>query len=332
MTEQTRPPLGGLSLGGSARPGGRPGAAAARPAGRRGLAAAARRRPSGRRAQVGFHLRRRPLHALAALVLTTIVALAIVGPLLPLPDPDAQDLLGRLEGPMTRGRAGQLHLAGTDHLGRDVLSRVVLGSRATLGVALTTVLVAGAFGTLLGLLAGYRRGAVDQAIMRLVDLQMAFPSMLFAIFLLYLMGANLFNLVLLLAIIGWTSVARIVRAQTFALRNQVFVESARAIGCSHVRILWRHILPHLVPVLAVIVVFDFSGVMLAEAGLSFLGLGVQPPDTSWGRMIAEGQRFIPAGAWWLFLIPGGAIFLTVLSSRLVSSWIQEIVGRTVDAG
>lgn len=268
-----------------------------------------------------------PIHAAAAVILVLLFGLALVGPLLPLPDHQQQDLLVRLQPPMSRGSDGTLHIAGTDQLGRDVLSRLVAGARVTLGVALVTVILAGLVGAIFGLLAGFRGGVVDHAIMRLVDLQMAFPSLLFAVFLLYLLGANLVNLVLLLVIFGWYSVARIARAQTLGLRNQTFVESARAIGCTETRIVVRHIFPHLIPVLTVIAVFDFSSVMLAEAGLSFLGLGVQPPDTSWGRMISEGQSYIYSGGWWLFLFPGAAIFLAVLSTRLVSSWIQNIIGR-----
>ena len=215
-----------------------------------------------------------------------MVTLALVGPLLPLPEHQDQDLIARLQPPMSRSTDGALHIGGTDQLGRDVVSRLIAGARVTLGVALVTVVIAGSIGTLLGLLAGYRGGVLDHAVMRLVDLQIAFPSLLFAVFLLYLLGSNIMNLVLLLALFGWYSFTRIARAQTLSLRNQTFIESAKAIGCSETRILTRHIFPHLVPVLAVIAVFDFSGVMLAEAGLSFLGLGVQPPDTSWGRMIS----------------------------------------------
>lgn len=279
-------------------------------------------------ARVRKQITSNPVHAGAAIIIILMVGLALVGPLLPIPDHQEQDLMVRLQPPMSRGTDGTLHIAGTDQLGRDVFSRLISGARVTLGIALMTVILAGSIGALLGLLAGYRGGVIDHAIMRLVDLQMAFPSLLFAVFLLYLLGANLVNLVLLLVIFGWYSFTRITRAQTLSLRNQTFIESARAIGCSETRILIRHIFPHLVPVLAVIAVFDFSGVMLAEAGLSFLGLGVQPPDTSWGRMISEGQSYIYSGGWWLFLFPGAAIFLAVLSTRLTSAWIQNIVGRT----
>jgi peptide/nickel transport system permease protein len=157
---------------------------------------------------------------------------------------------------------------------------------------------------------------------------MAFPPLLLAVFLLYLIGPSVTNLVLLLAAFGWVGFARIARAQTLSLRRQPFVEGAIALGCSEGRVLLRHILPHLVPALAVTAVFEFAGVMLAEAGLSFLGLGVQPPDASWGLMLAQGQSFVTSGAWWLIAIPGLAIFLVTFPANLVSRWAQELLGTT----
>lgn len=272
--------------------------------------------------------RTRPMQAASICILLIMIFLALGGFLLPLPDAQEQDLLHRLQAPMTRTANGTLHIAGTDQLGRDVLSRVILGARISLGVALATVIISGTLGSLAGMIAGYRGGILDQAVMRLVDLQMAFPTMLLAIFLLYLLGSSLLNLIVLLSLMSWVGYARMARAQTLSVKNQVFVESAQALGCSTPRLLLRHILPHLLPVLLVIAVFDFAGVMLAEAGLSFLGLGVQPPDTSWGRMIADGQSFIFSGGWWLFLIPGVAIFITVLSTRIASTWVQERIGTT----
>lgn len=277
-------------------------------------------------------LRGRPVHLLSVTILLVLVGLAVGGSALPLPDAGEQHLNARLSPPLTRTEDGTLHLAGTDQLGRDTLSRAIAGARVSLGIALATVLVAGPIGSIIGLVAGYRGGLVDQLVMRLVDLQMAFPTLLFAVFLLYLVGASVLNLVILLSILSWISYARMARAQTLALRNAVFVESATALGCSNLRILFRHILPHLVPVLTVVAVFDFGAVMLAEAGLSFLGLGVQPPDVSWGRMIAEGQAFIYSGGWWLFLLPGLAIFMTVLAARISSAWIQDFLEPARGAG
>lgn len=272
--------------------------------------------------------KRRPLQFGAFAVFLAILAIALVGPALPLADPNDQNLLGRLSEPMSTDASGTFHIAGTDQLGRDVLSRVVSGARVSIGVALVTVALAGIIGSTIGLIAGYYGGIVDQVVMRLIDLQMAFPSMLIAIFLLYLLGSNLTNLVFLLVLLSWVGFARMARAQTLTVKTQTYVESAQVLGCHPIRILLRHILPQLAPVLLVIAVFDFAGVMLAEAGLSFLGLGVQPPDSSWGRMIAEGQQFVYSGGWWLFLIPGLAIFVTVLSAKLSSDLFQEWLGPT----
>jgi peptide/nickel transport system permease protein len=175
-----------------------------------------------------------------------------------------------------------------------------------------------------GLIAGYRRGWLDQVVMRLVDLQMAFPAMLLAIFLLYLVGSSVTNLVVLLTIFSWAGFARVARAETLRVRNLPFVEGAVAVGARTDRILWRHILPHLVPVLSVLAVFDFAGVMLAESSLSFLGLGIQPPGSSWGLMLADSREHVYTGGWWLFLIPGAALFITTLSASLSSRWLQEL--------
>jgi peptide/nickel transport system permease protein len=272
------------------------------------------------------HIRRRPAYAAATGLLGVMVALVLVGPLLALPAPEQQALADRLKPPLTRGVDGTLHLAGTDQLGRDVFARIVHGGRLSIGIALLAVLVSGVSGSMAGLVAGYRLGIVDSLVMRLADLQMAFPPLLLAIFLLYLLGPSVFNLVLLLSLFSWVGYARIARAQTLAVRHQPFVEGAVALGCTETRVLLRHILPHLLPALAVVSVFDFAAVMLAEAGLSFLGLGVQPPGASWGLMLAQGQQFTGSDAWWLIAAPGLAIFLTVFSSNLVSRWAQELLG------
>jgi peptide/nickel transport system permease protein len=195
-----------------------------------------------------------------------------------------------------------------------------------LALALAAVIVSGIFGTMLGLVAGYRGGIFDYAVMRLVDFQMAMPSLLLAIFLIYLLGPSLLNLVILLSVLSWSSYTRIVRSDTLGLRSADYVDAAIIGGANQRRILGKHILPQVLPVLSVAAVFDFSAVILAEAGISFLGFGVQPPQTSWGRMISEGQEFITTGAWWLFAAPGVSIILTVLSVRLGSSWVGHLLG------
>ena len=270
--------------------------------------------------------RKAPVGATAIALLLVIVGTILLGPILPLADPQAPSLSDRLQPPMSIGKDGTRHLLGTDQLGRDVLSRTIYGGRISLGVAISAVVVSGIVGTLLGLLAGYRKGPIDYAIMRLVDFQMAMPSLLLAIFLIYLIGSSIFNLILLLSILSWYSYTRIARSEALRLSRSSFVDAAVVCGAGEQRILFRHILPQMVPVLTVIAVFDFSAVILAEAGISFLGFGVQPPQTSWGRMISEGQQFITTGNWWLFLAPGMAIFLTVLSVRLGSGWIAQLLG------
>lgn len=289
------------------------------------LSAAAGRWPLLRRA------RKRPAYAAATAVLALIVLTTLAGPLLPLADPHTPALLERVQPPFSRGADGTLHLAGTDQLGRDVLSRLVHGGRVSIMIALATMLLSGVVGSALGIVAGYRLGIVDQIMMRCADLQLAFPSMLLAIFMLYLLGPSVLNLVLLLSVFSWAGFARIARAQTLSVRSSAFVEGAVAIGCTDRRILVRHILPHLLPALTVVAVFEFAAVILAEAGLTFLGLGVQPPDASWGLMLAQGQSFITAGAWWLVAVPAGVIFLTTVSANLACRWAQELLSARANS-
>lgn len=281
-----------------------------------------------RGAPIWQKVRRRPLYAAAAAMFVVMVLMAVAGPWLPLPDPQTPQLSDRLVSPMTRGESGTLHLAGTDQLGRDVFSRTVHGARISIALAATVVLIAGIAGSALGLLAGYLRGPVDLLVMRLADLQMAFPGLLLALLVLYVLGGGIPQLVGLLAVLSWIGFARMARGQTLTLRDRPFIEAATCIGASPRRIMLRHILPHLLPVLAMVGVLNFAAMILAEAGLSFLGLGVQPPTASWGTMVAEGRDFVGTGAWWLFLTPGFAIFITVFSANLTSRWAQELLGIT----
>jgi peptide/nickel transport system permease protein len=278
------------------------------------------RRTRGARAWMAA--RRDPVYAFAAAFLAMVVAIAIAGPYLPVRDPDTQVLGDRLTGPMERGPSGALYIAGSDNLGRDTLSRTIHGARLSIGIAAAAAIIAGLAGTALGVVAAYRGGIADLLVMRMVDLQMAFPSLVLAIFLLYLLGSTVTNLVVLLVVFSWAAFARMARAQTLSLRNQAFVEGAVAVGAGDARIIARHIVPHLVPVMAIVAVFDFAGVMLTEAGLSFLGLGVLPPDVSWGLMLSQGRDYINTGGWWLLVFPGMALSLTCLAANLTSRWIQ----------
>lgn len=283
--------------------------------------------PQAQRSRLAWakrEIRKNPVYALAAITLAVVVFLAVFGPLLPLRDPQEQVLGDRLLAPMTRNEDGHLYIAGTDNLGRDTLSRTIHGARLSIGIAAAAAVIAGLLGTALGVVTAYRGGIFDLITMRIVDLQMAFPPLVLAIFLLYILGSTVTNLVALLVFFSWAVFARMARAQTLSIRNQPFVEGALALGANDRRIILRHIVPHIIPVMAVVTVFDFAGVMLAEAGLSFLGLGVLPPEVSWGMMLSQGRDYINTGGWWLVIFPGIALSLTCLSANLTSRWLQVL--------
>lgn len=217
-----------------------------------------------------------------------------------------------------------LHIFGTDALGRDVLSRLIFGARASIFVALVSVLVSGVLGTVLGVIAGYYGGVIEAVIMRAVDAFMAVPSLLIALFVLFIIGGGLVNMVLIFALVRWVVYARLARGITLSLRESSFVEAARAIGASDLRIMIRHILPNMVSALLVLATLEIALLVLAEAGLSFLGFGLLPPEPSWGLMISRGREYM-RDAWWMITLPGLAIFLTTLSLNLVANWFRAVM-------
>ena len=218
----------------------------------------------------------------------------------------------------------QMHLLGTDALGRDVLSRLIYGARASLFVAAVSVLISGILGTLLGLLAGYCGGRIETIIMRSVDAFMAVPSLLIALFVLFIIGGGLVNMVVIFALVRWVVYARLARGITLSLRESSFVEAARAIGASDARIMFRHILPNMMSHILVLATLEVALLVLAEAGLSFLGFGLLPPEPSWGLMIARGREYMRE-AWWMITLPGLAIFLTTVSLNLIANWLRTIM-------
>jgi peptide/nickel transport system permease protein len=257
-----------------------------------------------------------------ALLLALLVLGAIGAPLLGLPDPTHGVLRDRMIPPTWSGLSLGAHPLGTDQLGRDILSRIIFGSQITLTIAACAVVIGGVVGVLLGIVAGYIGGAVDRVLMRLVDIQLAIPLMLLALLVVAALGPSMTNLIMVLALTSWIRYARIVRGQVLALREREFVLSARAIAASRARIMLSHILPNVLTPAVVVATLELARIVLMDAALSFLGLGVQPPAASWGRMLAEGRTYIN-NAWWIVTFPGLAITLTVLSINLLGDWLRD---------
>lgn len=242
---------------------------------------------------------------LGASLALLVILVALLAPWLTPSDPNRQALENRLDEPSRQ------HWLGLDELGRDILSRLIMGARVSVGVGLTVVLIAGFLGTAVGAVAGYFGGRVDTLLMRLTDVFMAFPGILLAIALVAVLGPALRNVVVALVVIGWVGYARLVRGQVLQLREMEFVLAARAAGVAPLGIVMRHLLPNVLPTLVVQASLGMAGAILAEAGLSFLGLGIQPPTPSWGAMINAGRSHL-LDAPHLALFPGLAILLTVM--------------------
>ena len=273
-------------------------------------------------------------HGIALLglgVIVTSATLAALAPALAPDDPVRNDLLARLTPPMWLDGGSWRHPLGTDTLGRDVVSRLLYGARVSLLVGFSAVVVAGGLGVVLGLVAGYYGGRLDDLLMRLGDVQLAFLALVLAVAVLAVVGAGLGNVVLVLGVTGWVTYARIARAETLSLRHREFVESARALGARDAAILWRHVLPNVLPPLVVVATFSVARTIIAEASLSFLGLGIPPPAPSWGAMLDEGRNYLTTG-WWLALFPGLAILGVVLGINVVGDWLRDTLDPRVERG
>jgi peptide/nickel transport system permease protein len=249
--------------------------------------------------------------------------MAAAAPLIAPYSPTAQDLRARLIPPAWEDGGSWKHALGTDHLGRDVLSRVIHGSQVSLAVGASVVLIAGAFGVVLGLMAGYHGGRTDSFIMRWIDTQVAFPGLLIALIILAVIGPSILTVILVLSLNGWMVYGRMTRGLVLSVRQTAYVEAAEMVGCSATRVIFRHILPNLTSPLLTLAILEFARIVLAEAALSFLGMGIQPPATSWGLDVASGKNYM-FRAWWLVTFPGIAISITVLAINLVASWLRLI--------
>ena len=217
----------------------------------------------------------------------------------------------------------RFYLLGTDHLGRDMVSRLIYGGRISITVGVLGVVVSGSIGIFLGLIAGYYRGKIDDLIMRVVDVFMAVPLLFIALIVLFILGPSFVNIIIVFAVARWMLYCRVTRGVVMSLREQTFIEAARAIGASDQRIIGRHILPNLITPLLTIAALEVPRNILTESALSFLGFGIQPPDSSWGLMLAAGREYITT-AWWIVVIPGVAIFVTCLSFNLFGVWLRAV--------
>ncbi len=262
--------------------------------------------------------RRRGALVFGALLVVAVFATALLAPLLATADPARQDLDRRLEGPSAE------HPLGLDELGRDIFSRMVFGARVSIGVGLSVVVLAGALGSLLGALAGFAGGRLDALLMRATDVFLAFPGILLAIALVAVLGPALRHVVLALVVIGWVGYARLVRGQVLQIKEQEFVAAARATGLPARGILLRHVVPNVLPTLLVQASLGMAGAILAEASLSFLGLGIQPPTPSWGAMINAGRGHL-LDAPHLALFPGVAILATVMGLNFLGDALVDLL-------
>jgi peptide/nickel transport system permease protein len=255
-------------------------------------------------------------------IVALMILAAILSPLLAPHDPETQSLGARLLPPLSYAPDGGLHLFGTDQLGRDMASRLIYGARVSLLVGVSASLIAGTLGVLLGLVAGYFGGRTDDVIMRLSDVQLALPYILVAMAILAIVGNSLANITVVLAGTQWVTYARVVRSSVLSVKEQEYVLAARTLALSNTRIIARYILPNVFAPVIVIATFSVAQTIIAEAGLSFLGLGVPPSVPSWGGMLADGRTYL-AVAWWLVTIPGLAISLTVIGVNLFGDWLRD---------
>ena len=256
------------------------------------------------------------------LVVLGVLLAAAFAPLVAPFDPLEQDIGQRLREPGWQDAQGRVHPLGTDHLGRDILSRIVFGSRIALVVGLAAVVISGLLGMLIGLLAGYFGGRVDDFLMRLADIQLAFPFILLAIAVIGVLGPSLRNIIIVIGVSSWVVYARVVRGEVLSIREREYVQAAIALGSQHWRVLRYHVLPNTFTPWLVVATLDMARVIVIESALSFLGLGVQPPTPTWGGMLADGRVYLST-AWWLATFPGLAILITVLGINLLGDGLRD---------
>ncbi|PIC63880.1 peptide ABC transporter permease [Sporosarcina sp. P13] len=258
-----------------------------------------------------------PFGLMGFLVILGVCIVGIFAPVIAPFNPVETDLTKKLLAPMTGG-----HLLGTDQLGRDILSRIIYGTRISLIIGITTVFFAGLVGTTVGVLAGYFRGWLDVVLMRIVDVQLSFPFILLVLIINAVLGTGLKNIMISLIVVGWVSYARVIRSEVLAIREKEFIHSCFATGVPRWEIIVKHIVPNLFTPLIVLASLQVSTFIIAEASVSFLGFGVQPPTPAWGNMLNEGKNFI-LSSWWLITFPGLALVITTLGINLFGDWLRD---------
>ncbi len=263
-------------------------------------------------------LRKNPLSLTGLVIILGLVITAILAPYVAPYDPLRTKPLERLEPP------SKLHLLGTDQLGRDILSRLLYGARISLRIAIIVAALAGSVGTLIGILCGYFGGRVDNLLMRVTDIFMAFPQLILAMAISSALGPSLENVIIAISMTEWTFFARLARSRAIAVREEDYVEAARAMGAGRWRILFRHVLPMSLSPVIVQATLEMGGIIRTAASLGFLGLGAQPPTPEWGVMVTAGRNYLP-GQWWVSTFPGLAIFITVLGFNLLGDGIRDIL-------
>lgn len=272
------------------------------------------------RASLRARLGRLPLFSLAVLAL--LIVAAVFAPLLTPYSPTEGDLSDRLIPPSWQAGGSAEHPLGTDRQGRDILARIIYGTRVSLSVSLLAIVVSGSIGVMIGLVAGYFGGWVDAVLMRLTDVALSLPAILIALVLAVVVGPSLMNVIIVIGLVLWPRYARQVRGEAHSLMQQEFVALARIAGCSPLRIMLVHLLPNLVPSLLVLATLQVGDVIIFESTLSFLGVGLPPPLPAWGLMVADGRTLITS-AWWVAVLPGLAIMATVLGMNLLGDWTRD---------
>lgn len=267
-------------------------------------------------AVVWQRLKRNRLALAGGCVVLLLFVVSLLAPLIVPSDPNAIDAWHVLSPPSWQ------HWFGTDELGRDVLSRMIYGSRISLKVGFVAVGIAVSIGTLVGLVSGYYRGLVDSCLMRLVDIMLCFPAFFLILAVITFLEPSIWYIMMVIGLTGWMGVARMVRAETLSIREMDYITAARCIGCSDLRIIFRHILPNTLSPVLVSATLGVAGAILTESALSFLGIGVQPPTPSWGNILTSGKDYIEF-AWWLSFFPGLAILVTVLAYNLLGEGIRD---------